>query len=96
MGYDLKDIGSADQGRLKIEWAEASTPVLRLIKKRFQKEGPLAGKQVTACLHVTTESGFPHYLLYPTVSPSNLKAHRLGLPTHGFSYLTKATCACFL
>ena len=56
MDYDVKDIGSADQGRLKIEWAEASMPVLRLIKKRFQKERPLAGKRVTACLHVTTET----------------------------------------
>jgi len=54
--YDVKDIGSADQGRLKIEWAESSMPVLRLIKKRFQKERPLAGKRVTACLHVTTET----------------------------------------
>ncbi|MGH7165904.1 MAG: adenosylhomocysteinase, partial [Nitrospiraceae bacterium] len=56
MDYDVKDIGSADQGKLKIEWAEASMPVLRLIKKRFQKERPLAGKRVTACLHVTTET----------------------------------------
>jgi adenosylhomocysteinase len=54
--YDVKDIKLADQGRLKIEWAEASMPVLRLIKKRFQKEQPLRGMRVTACLHVTTET----------------------------------------
>jgi len=30
--YDVKDITLADQGKLKIEWAEASMPVLRLIK----------------------------------------------------------------
>ena len=56
MDYDVKDIKLADQGKLKIEWAEATMPVLRLIKKRFQKEKPLKGMRVTACLHVTTET----------------------------------------
>ena len=54
--YDVKDITLADQGKLKIEWAEASMPVLRLIKKRFRREQPLKGIRVTACLHVTTET----------------------------------------
>jgi adenosylhomocysteinase len=54
--YDVKDIRLADQGRLKIEWAEATMPVLRLIKKRFQREQPLRGVRITACLHVTTET----------------------------------------
>jgi adenosylhomocysteinase len=54
--YDVKDIKLADQGKLKIDWAEATMPVLRLIKKRFQKEKPLKGMRVTACLHVTTET----------------------------------------
>jgi adenosylhomocysteinase len=54
--YDVKDINLADQGKLKIEWAEASMPVLRLIKKRFKREQPLKGIRVTACLHVTTET----------------------------------------
>ena len=56
MEYDVKDIELADQGKLKIEWAEATMPVLRLIKKRFQREKPFAGLRVTACLHVTTET----------------------------------------
>ena len=56
MDYDVKDIKLAQQGKLKIEWAEASMPVLRLIKKRFKRERPLAGTRVTACLHVTTET----------------------------------------
>jgi adenosylhomocysteinase len=54
--YDVKDISLADQGRLKIEWAEASMPVLRLIKKRFKRQQPLHGIRITACLHVTTET----------------------------------------
>ncbi len=56
MDYDVKDIRLADQGRLKIEWAEATMPVLRLIRKRFKREQPLKGVRVTACLHVTTET----------------------------------------
>ncbi len=56
MDYDVKDMGLAQQGRLRIEWAEVSMPVLRLIKKRFKRERPLAGMRITACLHVTTET----------------------------------------
>ncbi len=56
MDHDVKDITLADQGKLKIEWAEASMPVLRLIKQRFAKQQPLKGVRVTACLHVTTET----------------------------------------
>jgi len=54
--YDVKDMKLAEQGKLKIEWAEVSMPVLRLIKKRFKREQPLKGIRVTACLHVTTET----------------------------------------
>jgi adenosylhomocysteinase len=54
--YDVKDISLAAQGKLKIEWAEVTMPVLRLIKKRFKREQPLKGMRVTACLHVTTET----------------------------------------
>ena len=56
MDYDVKDMGLADQGKLKIEWAEATMPVLRLIRKRFEKEQPFRGIRATACLHVTTET----------------------------------------
>jgi adenosylhomocysteinase len=54
--YDVKDLTLAGQGRLKIEWAEASMPVLRLVRKRFAKERPLRGVRIAACLHVTTET----------------------------------------
>jgi adenosylhomocysteinase len=56
MDYDITDIELADKGRLRIEWAEQNMPVLRLIRKRFKKERPLAGIRVAACLHVTTET----------------------------------------
>lgn len=57
MKYDIKDIGLAPKGKLRIEWAEQSMPVLRSIRERFEKEKPLKGMRVSACLHVTTETG---------------------------------------
>src|SRR5512138_288652 len=54
--YDVKDPKLADGGRLKIEWAEREMPVLRLIRERFEKDHPLDGVRMSACLHVTTET----------------------------------------
>jgi adenosylhomocysteinase len=56
MNYDVKDIGLADEGKLRIEWAERDMPVLRIIKERFEAEKPLKGVRAGACLHVTTET----------------------------------------
>jgi adenosylhomocysteinase len=56
MNYGIKDIGLANKGKDKIEWAEKQMPVLSTIKKRFSKEKPLKGIRVSACLHVTTET----------------------------------------
>ncbi len=53
---DVKDLGLADAGRARIEWAEQEMPVLRLIRERFDREKPLAGVRIAACLHVTTET----------------------------------------
>src|SRR5438045_2363294 len=54
--HDVKNIGLAAEGRLKIEWAEQSMPVLRQVRERFAKEQPLKGLRLGACLHVTTET----------------------------------------
>ncbi|MHB1131314.1 MAG: adenosylhomocysteinase [Chloroflexota bacterium] len=54
--HDVKDLGLAGQGNLSIEWAEAHMPVLRLIRERFEREKPLVGLRIAACLHVTTET----------------------------------------
>ncbi len=56
MKYDVKNISLATKGKLRIEWAGKDMPVLNLIKERFQKEKPLKGLRVAACLHVTTET----------------------------------------
>ena len=54
--HDVKDLSQADAGRLRIEWAEQSMPVLRQVRERFAKEQPLKGVRLGACLHVTTET----------------------------------------
>jgi len=40
-----------------MEWAEREMPVLQQIRDRFEKEKPLKGVRMSACLHVTTETG---------------------------------------
>lgn len=56
MQYDIKDIGLADQGKRRIEWADREMPVLRLIRERFREERPLDGVRLVACAHITTET----------------------------------------
>ncbi len=53
---DVKDLSLAAEGRRRTEWAERSMPVLRQIRERFAREQPLAGRRLSACLHVTTET----------------------------------------
>ncbi len=55
--YDIKDINQAEGGRRRIDWAEREMPVLRQIRERFAKEKPLKGLRLSACLHVTAETG---------------------------------------
>src|SRR5438270_5201304 len=52
----VTNYGLADKGKVRIEWADASMPVLQMIRERFQNEQPLAGIRIAACLHVTTET----------------------------------------
>lgn len=54
--YDIKDEKLAEGGRRRIDWAAREMPVLRLIRERFEKERPLQGLRISACLHVTTET----------------------------------------
>jgi len=54
--HDVTDLGLASEGIRRIEWAEREMPVLRLIRERFERERPLEGLRIGACLHVTTET----------------------------------------
>jgi adenosylhomocysteinase len=54
--FQVKDKSLAPQGHLQIEWAVKHMPVLNIIKTRFEKEKPLKGQTIAACLHVTKET----------------------------------------
>jgi adenosylhomocysteinase len=56
MNYDIREIKLAEKGRLRIEWAGMSMPVLQKIRERFSRQKPLKGLRLSACLHVTTET----------------------------------------
>src|SRR6266545_4842956 len=56
MSYKVSDIKLAEQGRLKIEWAESRMPVLMALRERALSEQPLRGMRIAGCLHVTKET----------------------------------------
>lgn len=56
MKFDVKNIRLAEEGKQRIEWAARQMPVLAQIQSRFQKEKPLKGAVLAACLHVTSET----------------------------------------
>ncbi len=56
MNFDIADPALAGVGHRRIEWAARRMPVLAAIHERFEKEKPLDGVGVGACMHVTTET----------------------------------------
>jgi adenosylhomocysteinase len=54
--HDVKDLTLAPGGVLRIEWADRQMPVLAAIRERFERERPLEGLRISACLHVTSET----------------------------------------
>jgi adenosylhomocysteinase len=56
MDCDVTDLGLAEKGAARIEWADQEMRVLAQIRERFEKEKPLQGIRIGACLHVTTET----------------------------------------
>jgi adenosylhomocysteinase len=57
MNYRVKDISLAEEGKKKIDWAEAHMPVLVALRHKHQDEKPLKGIKIAGCLHVTKETG---------------------------------------
>jgi len=53
----IRDPRLAPEGRKKVEWAEAHMPVLMRLKSKFVQERPFEGLRISACLHVTKETG---------------------------------------
>ncbi len=54
--HEVKDLSLAAEGKKRIEWADKDMPVLAMVRDRFNREKPLAGYRMAACLHVTTET----------------------------------------
>ncbi|HEX2045941.1 MAG TPA: adenosylhomocysteinase [Gaiellaceae bacterium] len=54
--HDVRDLALAPAGVVRVEWAERQMPVLAAIRERFERERPLEGFRISACLHVTTET----------------------------------------
>lgn len=54
--YKVRDIKLAEQGRLKIQWAESRMPVMMELRKKYEKTKPLKGYKIAGCLHVTKET----------------------------------------
>ena len=52
----VKDATLAAQGKRNIDLAEQQMPVLAAVAKRYEKEKPLSGVRISACLHVTKET----------------------------------------
>jgi adenosylhomocysteinase len=53
---EIKDPKLASAGKKRILWADRDMPVLARIRERFEKEKPLRGMRLSACLHVTAET----------------------------------------
>ncbi|MCD6530546.1 adenosylhomocysteinase [Candidatus Bathyarchaeota archaeon] len=56
MKFKVRDLSLADQGLLKIEWAESRMPVLMKLREKYSKEKPLSGVRIGGCLHITKET----------------------------------------
>src|SRR5438034_5875529 len=54
--HDVKDLALAQEGVRRIMWADRQMPVLSAIRERFEREQPLSGYRISACLDVTTET----------------------------------------
>jgi adenosylhomocysteinase len=54
--YTVANLGLADEGALRVDWARSRMPVLAKLKAQAEIDKPLAGMKVAGCLHVTKET----------------------------------------
>lgn len=54
--YKVRDLGLAEAGRMRIEWAESRMPVLAQLREAYARKKPFDGYKITGCLHVTKET----------------------------------------
>jgi adenosylhomocysteinase len=56
MKYNIANEALAEAGAKRIAWAGEDMPVLKAVRERFEKDQPLKGERLAACLHVTAET----------------------------------------
>jgi len=54
--FKVKDLTLAEEGKLKIYWAEKHMPVLTLLSRKLEREKIFKDVTIGACLHVTKET----------------------------------------
>ncbi|MDD2573125.1 MAG: adenosylhomocysteinase [Bacillota bacterium] len=54
----VRDIGLAESGRKKIEWADNFMPVLNGIKKEYEKDKPFKGIKVAISVHLEAKTAY--------------------------------------
>lgn len=55
---EIRDLGLAPSGEMKISWAEKNMPVLCGIKAQFEREKPFAGVKVSLSIHLEAKTAF--------------------------------------
>ena len=58
MEYDIRDIGLAPYGHMKIEWVRDHMPLLRSLEERFEKERPFEGVKVALSVHLEAKTAY--------------------------------------
>jgi adenosylhomocysteinase len=53
---EIADIGLADLGLRRVDWADRSMPVLAAVRRRLGADRPLDGLRIVACMQVTAET----------------------------------------
>jgi adenosylhomocysteinase len=55
---EIRDMGLADAGELKIKWVQKHMPVLSALHRAFEKEQPFAGLRVSVSIHLEAKTAY--------------------------------------
>ncbi len=56
MYYNVQNLGLADQGKKRVEWAFRHMQVLKILRNQYENDRIFMGKRIGCCLHITTET----------------------------------------
>ena len=58
MSSEIRDIGLAESGELKIEWVKRNCDLLRTLEEEFAKTKPFAGKKIALSVHLEAKTAY--------------------------------------